>query len=42
MNNVGGYDIEDLQVGMGASLSETVTEADIVMFAGALPRSGGS
>ena len=34
MNTVGGYNIEDLQVGMSASVSKTVTEADIVMFAG--------
>ena len=34
MNKVGGYNIEDLQVGMSASVSKTVTEADIIMFAG--------
>jgi 3-hydroxybutyryl-CoA dehydratase len=34
MNKVGGYNIEDLQPGMSASVSKTVTEADIVMFAG--------
>lgn len=34
MNKVGGYNIEDLQVGMSASISKTVTEADIIMFAG--------
>jgi 3-hydroxybutyryl-CoA dehydratase len=34
MNSLGGYNIEDLQVGMTASLAKTVTEADIAMFAG--------
>jgi len=34
MNSLGGYNIEDLQVGMSASIGKTVTEADIVMFAG--------
>ncbi len=34
MNKVGGYDIEDLQPGMSASVSKTVTEADIILFAG--------
>ncbi|MES2770775.1 MAG: MaoC family dehydratase [Pseudomonadota bacterium] len=34
MNAVGGYDIEDLAVGMSASIAKTVTEADIVLFAG--------
>lgn len=34
MNDLGGYDIEDLQVGMQGSFAKTVTEADIVMFAG--------
>ena len=34
MNKVGGYNIEDLQPGMSASVAKTVTEADIVMFAG--------
>lgn len=34
MNTQGGYDIQDLQVGMAASVAKTVTEADIVMFAG--------
>lgn len=28
------YTIEDLEVGMSASMAKTVTEADIVMFAG--------
>jgi 3-hydroxybutyryl-CoA dehydratase len=31
MNN---YTIDDLEVGMSASMAKTVTEADIVMFAG--------
>ena len=34
MNSLGGYNIEDLQVGMTASVAKTVTEADIAMFAG--------
>ncbi len=34
MNKVQGYDIEDLQPDMSASFSKTVTEADILMFAG--------
>ncbi len=34
MNKIGGYNIEDLQPGMSASVSKTVTEADIIMFAG--------
>lgn len=34
MNSLGGYNIEDLQVGMSASTAKTVTEADIVLFAG--------
>lgn len=34
MNSLGGYNTEDLQVGMSASVAKTVTEADIVMFAG--------
>lgn len=34
MNKVGGYNIEDLQPGMSASVSKTVTEADIILFAG--------
>src|SRR5450631_1426665 len=35
MNELDGYDIEDLQVGMSASFAKTITEADIVLFAGA-------
>ena len=34
MNELNGYDIEDLEVGMQASFAKTITEADIVMFAG--------
>lgn len=34
MNDQNGYDIEDLRVGMTATFSKTITEADIVMFAG--------
>jgi 3-hydroxybutyryl-CoA dehydratase len=35
MNELNGYDIEDLQAGMSATFAKTITEADIVMFAGA-------
>jgi len=34
MNILGGYDIEDVAVGMSATFSKTITEADIVLFAG--------
>lgn len=34
MNEQNGYDIEDLAVGMSASFAKTITEADIVLFAG--------
>ena len=34
MNALGGYDIEDLTPGMSASFGKTVTEADILLFAG--------
>jgi len=34
MNELQGYEIEDLRVGMSASFSKTITEADIVLFAG--------
>jgi len=34
MNEQHGYDVEDLSVGMSASYGKTVTDADIVMFAG--------
>ncbi len=33
-NDLHGYFIEDLEVGMSASYARTVTETDIVMFAG--------
>jgi 3-hydroxybutyryl-CoA dehydratase len=35
MNELIGYDIEDLAVGMTAMVAKTVTEADIVLFAAA-------
>src|ERR1700694_2940997 len=35
MNDLNGYDIEDLKVGMTATFAKTITEADIVLFAGA-------
>lgn len=35
MNEINGYDIEDLKPGMSASFAKTITEADIVLFAGA-------
>ncbi len=34
MNPMNGYDIEDLEPGMQATFSKTITEADIVLFAG--------
>ena len=34
MNALNGYDIEDLEPGMSASISKTVTEADIILFSG--------
>jgi 3-hydroxybutyryl-CoA dehydratase len=34
MNIMGGYDIEDFAIGMCATFSKTITEADIVLFAG--------
>ena len=33
MNELHGYDIEDLKIGMHASFVKTITEADIVLFA---------
>lgn len=33
MNELNGYDIEDIQVGMRATFAKTITEADIVLFA---------
>jgi 3-hydroxybutyryl-CoA dehydratase len=35
MNELNGYDIEDLSVGLSATFAKTITEADIVLFAGA-------
>lgn len=35
MNPLNGYDLEDLEPGMSASFAKTITEADIVLFAGA-------
>lgn len=35
MNKLDGYDIEDLAPGMSASFAKTITEADIILFAGA-------
>lgn len=35
MNDQNGYDYEDLELGMSASFAKTITEADIVLFAGA-------
>lgn len=35
MNELNGYDIEDLEIGMTACFSKTITEADIILFAGA-------
>jgi 3-hydroxybutyryl-CoA dehydratase len=34
MNEQLGYDVEDLRVGMSACYGKTVTDADIVLFAG--------
>lgn len=33
MNQLNGYDFEDLETGMNASFAKTITEADIVLFA---------
>ncbi len=35
MNDLNGYDFEDLEPGMSASFAKTITEADIVLFSGA-------
>ena len=35
MNEMNGYDVEDLHPGMRATFSKTITEADIVLFAAA-------
>ena len=34
MNDMNGHDIEDLRPGMHATFSKTITESDIVLFAG--------
>lgn len=34
MNPQNGYDIEDLAIGMSAEAAKTITDADIVLFAG--------
>ena len=34
MNEMNGHDIEDLRPGQSATFSRTITEADIVLFAG--------
>lgn len=34
MNALNGYDVEDLSVGMSATYAKTITEADLVLFAG--------
>lgn len=34
MNELNGHDIEDLRPGLSATFSKTITEADIVLFAG--------
>ena len=34
MNELHGYYLEDLEVGMSASYAKTVTEADVILFAG--------
>ena len=34
MKELGGYEFKDLRVGMSAAFAKTITEADIVMFAG--------
>jgi 3-hydroxybutyryl-CoA dehydratase len=34
MNQLNGYDVEDLHIGMSASFAKTITEADLVLFAG--------
>jgi len=35
MNELNGYDIEDLEIGMSASFAKTITDADIILFAAA-------
>jgi 3-hydroxybutyryl-CoA dehydratase len=34
MNPRNGYDIEDMAIGMSAEITKTITDADIVLFAG--------
>lgn len=34
MNPQNGYDVEDLSVGMSAEIAKTITDADLVLFAG--------
>ena len=34
MNPQNGYDIEDIAVGMSAEICKTITDADIILFAG--------
>ena len=34
MNELGGYEFNELRVGMSAVFAKTITEADIVLFAG--------
>lgn len=34
MNDMNGFDVEDLEIGQSAVFSKTITEADIVLFAG--------
>ena len=34
MNPQNGYDIEELTVGMSAEVAKTITDADLVLFAG--------
>lgn len=34
MNDLHGYYLEDLSIGMSASYAKTITEADVVLFAG--------
>ena len=33
MNEIGGYEFEELRVGMSATYAKTITEADIVLYA---------
>ena len=35
MNELNGHDFEDMHIGMTATFAKTITEADIVLFAGA-------